>query len=60
MPLTVDRLVETLKDNVGDPSIRVVRTKQQHQILCREADEDLVQMLTARYAPGERFEVVGL
>ncbi len=59
MPLNVDSLLEKLKTDVGDPQIRVVNLTQNRQLLCRESDEELVQMLTARYAPGEPYQVVG-
>jgi len=57
---TVESLEQTLKANVGDPMIRIVKLSERRQILCRETDEGLVQTLTERYAPPEvAFEVMG-
>jgi hypothetical protein len=59
MPLTVESLEERLKSTVGDPQIRIVTLPQKRQILCREADADLVAELTRHYATESAYEVMG-
>jgi hypothetical protein len=59
MPHSIERLEQTLHENVGDPRIMVVPASR--QIVCGETEEDLVREIARRYVESvDEFAIVGV
>lgn len=61
----MEQIEQQMREVIGDPAIRIVplrlTTEQRQQIVCREQDEALVEMLALRWMPRDvRFEIISL